>query len=169
MGAETLKAKDMSHTTATKNPMLTDVFVKGAVEGWNISVTSTIPNVLMAFVLIKILNHAGLLALIGKVCAPLMAIFGLPGEAATVLMGAWMSMGGGTGVAVALYDQGTLTGTHIAVLAPAIFLMGSQIQYMGRCLGVIGIQGAKLPLIMAIPILTAFLSMFVMRILVLGS
>ena len=159
----------MPHITATKKPMLTDVFVKGAVEGWNISVTSTIPNVLMAFVLIKILNHAGLLALIGKVCAPLMGLFGLPGEAATVLLGAWMSMGGGTGVAIALYDQGILSGTQIAVLAPAIFLMGSQVQYMGRCLGVIGIQGSKLPVIMAIPVLTAFLSLVVMRILVLGS
>jgi spore maturation protein SpmB len=33
--------------------MVTDVFVKGAVQGWNIAVTSTIPNVLMAFVIIK--------------------------------------------------------------------------------------------------------------------
>lgn len=55
----------MSHPTTTAKPMFTDVFVKGAVEGWNISVTSTIPNVLMAFVLIKILNHSGLLGLIG--------------------------------------------------------------------------------------------------------
>lgn len=39
------------------NPMVTDVFVKGAVQGWNIAVTSTIPNVLMAFVIIKVLNH----------------------------------------------------------------------------------------------------------------
>ncbi|WP_443744382.1 YjiG family protein [Sutterella sp.] len=158
----------MSHTTSSK-PMITDVFVKGAVQGWNIAVTSTLPNVLMAFVIIKILNHSGLLKIIGDVCAPVMGVFGLPGEAATVLLGGWMSMGGGVGVAMALYDHGTLTGTHLAILAPSIFLMGSQIQYMGRCLGVIGVKGAKIPVIMAIPILTAFLSLFVMRILVMGS
>ena len=45
--------------------------------------------------------------------------------------------------------------------------MGSQIQYMGRCLGVIGIKGKDLPIIMTIPVLTAFLSMIVMRLLVL--
>lgn len=158
----------MSHTTSSK-PMITDVFVKGAVQGWNIAVTSTIPNVLMAFVIIKILNHSGLLKIIGDVCAPVMGIFGLPGEAATVLLGGWMSMGGGVGVAMALYDNGTLTGTHLAILAPSIFLMGSQVQYMGRCLGVIGVKGSKIPVIMAIPILTAFVSLFVMRILVMGS
>ena len=155
----------MSHPTTTAKPMFTDVFVKGAVEGWNISVTSTIPNVLMAFVLIKILNHSGLLGLIGEVCSPLMGLFGLPGEAATVLLGAWMSMGGGVGVAIALYDQSILSGLQLAVLAPAIFLMGSQVQY----LGVIGIQGSRIPIIMAIPILTAFVSLVVMRIILLGA
>ena len=158
----------MNHPAPAK-PMVTDVFVKGAVQGWNICVTSTIPNVLMAFVIIKILNHSGLLALIGQIFSPIMGIFGLPGEAATVLLGGWMSMGGGVGVAVALFDNGVLNGTQLAIVGPAIFLMGSQIQYLGRCLGVIGIKGSKIPLIMAIPVLTAFVSLFVMRILMLGN
>ena len=68
------------------NPMVTDVFVKGAVQGWNIAVTSTISNVLMAFVIIKVLNHSGLLTIFGELFAPIMAIFGLPGEAAAVLL-----------------------------------------------------------------------------------
>ena len=102
-------------------PMITDVFVKGAVQGWNIAASSTIPNVLMAFVIIKILEHSGLLALIGSAFGPLMGVFGLPGEAATVL------------------------------------------------LGVIGIKGKSIPLIMAMPIITAFISLFVMRIVVMGS
>ena len=105
-------------------PMVTDVFVKGAVQGWNIATSSTIPNVLMAFVIIKILEHSGLLALIGTAFGPVMGIFGLPGEAATVLLGGWMSMGGGVGVAVALFDNGVINGTHIAICAPAIYLMG---------------------------------------------
>ncbi len=150
-------------------PMITDVFVKGAVQGWGIATTSTIPNVLMAFVIIKILQHSGLLDLIGQAFSPIMGIFGLPGEAATVLLGGWMSMGGGVGVAVALFDQGVINGTHIAILTPSIYLMGSQVQYMGRCLGVIGIQGKDMLTIMAIPIITAFISLFVMRILIMGS
>ena len=143
------------------NPMVTDVFVKGAVQGWNIAVTSTIPNVLMAFVIIKVLNHSGLLTIFGELFAPIMAIFGL--------LGGWMSMGGGVGVAVSLFDQGLLTGEHVAIVAPSIYLMGSQVQYMGRCLGVIGIKGSNLFKIMALPIVTAFVSLFVMKLIVLAS
>ena len=158
----------MSGAVTTK-PMVTDIFVRGAVNGWNISVTSTIPNVLMAFVIIKILKHSGLLDIIGQVFQPIMAIFGLPGEAAMVLIGAWMSMGGGVGVAVSLFDQSILNGTHLAILAPSIFLMGSQVQYMGRCLGVIGIKGRDMLTIMAIPVIVAFFMMFVMRLIVMGA
>ena len=156
------------HATAAK-PMVTDVFVKGAVQGWKIAAGSTIPNVLMAFVIIKILQHSGLLGIIGSACEPVMAIFGLPGEAATVLLGGWMSMGGGVGVAVALFDAHVVTGAHLAILTPAIYLMGSQVQYIGRCLGVIGTPGKDIPIIMAMPIITAFIAMFVMRIIVIGS
>ena len=116
-------------------PMVTDIFVKGAVQGWQIAVTSTIPNVLMAFVIIKILDHSGLLKLIGTALDPIMGIFGLPGH-------------------------------DIAILAPSIYLMGSQVQYMGRCLGVIGIKGSRIPLIMAMPIITAIVSLWVMNVLV---
>ena len=156
------------------NPMVTDVFVKGAVQGWNIAVTSTIPNVLMAFVIIKVLNHSGLLTIFGELFAPIMAIFGLPGEAAAVLLGQFRRMGellaaGGVGVAVSLFDQGLLTGEHVAIVAPSIYLMGSQVQYMGRCLGVIGIKGSNLFKIMALPIVTAFVSLFVMKLIVLAS
>ena len=154
---------------ANAKPMVTDIFVKGAVQGWNIATSSTIPNVLMAFVIIKVLQHSGLLELIGQAFAPIMGTCGLPGEPPTVLLGGWMSMGGGVGVAVALFDQGAINGTHIAILAPSIYLMGSQVQYMGRCLGVIGIKGKSLLMIMAMPLITAFLSLWVMNILVLGS
>lgn len=147
-------------------PMITDVFVEGARKGWTIATTSTIPNVLMAFVIIEILKITGLLEVLGKVFEPLMGIFGLPGEAATVLLSGWMSMGGGVGVAISLFTSGILTGTHLAILAPAIYLMGSQVQYMGRILGVVGVRGSRIPLMIGISILNAFIAMFIMNILV---
>ncbi|HIU83821.1 MAG TPA: YjiG family protein [Candidatus Aphodousia gallistercoris] len=154
----------MSHES--KNPMVTDVFVKGAVQGWGIATSSTIPNVLMAFVLIRVLQVSGLLDILGSIFAPIMGIFGLPGEAAAVLIGGWMSMGGGVGVAVALFDAGTLNGVHLGILAPAIYLMGSQLQYMGRALGVIGTAGRMIPVLMGVSILNAFIAMFIMRIII---
>ena len=45
--------------TTSKKMMITDVFVNGAFQGWNIATHSTIPNVLMAFVIIKMLNISG--------------------------------------------------------------------------------------------------------------
>ena len=47
-----------------------------------------------------------------------MAIFGLPGEAAMILLGGWMSVGGGVGVAVALFDKGAVDGTQLAIVIP---------------------------------------------------
>lgn len=155
--------------TTSKKMMITDVFVNGAFQGWNIATHSTIPNVLMAFVIIKMLNISGALDFIGTCLGPVMAIFGLPGEAAMILLGGWMSMGGGVGVAVALFDKGAVDGTQLAIVIPAIYLMGSQVQYMGRYLGVIGIQGSDMFKIMAVPPIVALLSLWVMRLVVLGS
>lgn len=153
---------------ATNNSkvFITDVFVKGAINGWNLITHSTIPNVLMAFVIIKILNISGLLAIIGKVFSPIMMIFGLPGEAATVLIAGWMSIGGGVGVAAALIDQGSIGVRDIAILCPAIVLMGSQVQYMGRCLGVIGTSAKRIPVWMGISIINALIAMLIMNFIV---
>jgi spore maturation protein SpmB len=136
-------------TTQTK-PMITDIFVAGARKGWNIATTSTVPNILMAFVIIKVLKISGALDLMAGVFEPVMALFGLPGEAAAVLLGGWMSMGGGVGVAVSLFTDGILTGEHLAILAPAIYLMGSQVQYAGRILGVIGTRAKLIPVMIGI-------------------
>lgn len=152
---------------ASAKEMVTDVFVRGARQGWGIAIGSMLPNVLMAFVIIKALQITGLLKLIGIACGPVMAVFGLPGEAAPVLLAAWMSMGGGVGVAVALFGQGAIDGAHLAILTPAIYLMGSQLQYMGRLLGVVGIPGKMIPLMMALSIVAACVAMIIMRILVL--
>lgn len=152
-------------TTQTK-PMITDIFVAGARKGWNIATTSTVPNILMAFVIIKVLKISGALDLMAGVFEPVMALFGLPGEAAAVLLGGWMSMGGGVGVAVSLFTDGILTGEHLAILAPAIYLMGSQVQYAGRILGVIGTRAQLIPVMIGISVLNAFGAMLLMRVII---
>lgn len=143
--------------------MITDIFVEGARKGWNIGISSVMPNVMMAFVIIHALKITGILDILGTVFGPVMAIFGLPGEAATVLMGAWLSMGGGVGVAVSLFTQGVIDGGQVAILTPAIFLMGAQIQYAGRLLGAAEVESRHYGILFGICILNAFLSMFVMR------
>jgi len=90
-------------------------------------------------------------------------VFGLPGEGATVLMGAWLSMGGGVGVAVGLFSDGLLTGQHLAILTPAIFLMGAQIQYAGRLLGTAEVNAKHYGILFGICIMNALIAMLIMR------
>ena len=150
-----------------RKEIVTDVFVRGAKKGWGIAIGSMLPNVVMAFVIIKALDITGILTLVGNTCGPVMEIFGLPGKAIVVLLGAWLSAGGGVGTA--LHSSGALNGTDLAILTPAIFLMGSQVQYLGRVLGVIGVSGKMVPIIMTVPVIVAILSLWVMRLIVLAS
>ena len=146
--------------------MITDVFVSGVKRGWGIATGSMLPNVLMAFILIYVLKLTGILDLLGTLCGPVMKIFGLPGEALMVLLAAWLSMGGGVGVASSLFAAGTLSLHDIAVIAPAMYLMGSQVQYIGRLLGVVGTPGKYIPVMVLISIINALLALFVMQIIV---
>ena len=146
--------------------MITDVFVSGVKRGWGIATGSMLPNVLMAFILIYVLKLTGILDLIGTVCGPVMKVFGLPGEALMVLLAAWLSMGGGAGVASSLFAAGSLSLHDIAVLAPAMYLMGSQVQYIGRLLGVVGTPGKYIPVMVLISIINALLALLVMQIIV---
>jgi spore maturation protein SpmB len=51
----------------------------------------------------------------------------------------------------------------VTILLPAIFLMGAQVQYMGRCLGTAGVKSKYYPALFAISIVNAAISMLVMR------
>ena len=145
----------------TNNPF--DIFVIGARKGWQIAINNLLPNVLMAYVIAEILNLVGAMQFIGRVFGPMMGVFGLPGEAVTVLLTTWLSSSAGTGVAVSLISKGILNGTHASILIPALFLMGAQLQYMGRLLGVADVPKKYWPLLMVASILNACIAMIVMR------
>lgn len=150
----------------SNNKLLTDVFVEGARKGWDIAIHNTIPNVIMAFVVIHILKVSGALDIIGKYLGFIMLPLGLPGESIAVFMAAFLSWGGSAGVLVALVQNGTLTAPDIAVLIQGMALVGSTVQYMGRVLGVLGIPGKHYLVLFGICILNAYLAMFVMSLIV---
>ena len=150
----------------SNNKLLTDVFVEGARKGWDIAIHNTIPNVIMAFVVIHILKVSGALDIIGKYLGFIMMPLVLPGESIAVFMAAFLSWGGSAGVLVALVQNGTLTAPDIAVLIPGMALVGSTVQYMGRVLGVLGIPGKHYLVLFGICILNAYLAMFVMSLIV---
>ncbi len=147
-----------------KNPI--DTFVDGLRKGWTLCTLHLLPNVVMAFILIEMLKLLGVLTFLGNIFQPVMTVFNLPGEAITVLFTTWLSGVAGAGMAASLYNAGQLTSTHIAILLPGIFLMGAQLQYMGRILAVAGVNVKYYPILFCISILNALLGMFTMRFLV---
>lgn len=148
-------------STTSKNPF--DIFIVGLKKGLDIGLYSLLPNVLMAFVLTYMLQLFGVLDFLGRTCGGIMGIFGLPGEAITALLATWLSCGAGVGVAASLLAAGSLDGQDITILAPAFILMASQIQYMGRLLGVAGVPKKYWPVLMVNSVLMACIGMFLMR------
>lgn len=140
-----------------------DMFVSGARRGLNVATTNMLPNVIMAFVLIQALNVTGLLDFIGRLFSPIMALWGLPGEAAAALVASFLSTGGGVGITASLYTTEKLSGVDVTVLMPAIFLIGALLQYIGRCLGTAEVDSRHYPVIIIISILNAALAMWTMR------
>ncbi len=145
----------------SNNPF--DIFIVGLKKGLNIGLYSLLPNVLMAFVLTYILQLWGVMDFLGHTCGGLMGVFGLPGEAITVLLATWLSCGAGVGVAASLVASNTLTGHDVTILAPAFILMASQIQYMGRLLGVADAPKKYWPVLMLNSVLMACIGMLLMR------
>lgn len=154
----------MSSNKKSKNPF--DIFIIGARKGFAVGTNNLLPNVMMAYTLALILKLLGVLDMIGVVFGPIMGIFGLPGEAITVLLTSWLSSSAGVGIAVGLMSQGVLDGAGATILMPAIFLIGSQLQYMGRLLGVADVPVKYWPLLILLSVVNAVLSMLIMRFIV---
>lgn len=140
-----------------------DQFIEGARKGWSVGTNSIIPNLVMAFAIAEILKILGVMSFVGKLFGPIMGIFGLPGEAITVLLTSWISMAAGVGLTASLFKSGVLTPTHVTILVAAIYLMGAQVQYMGRLLGVTEVPKRYWPILFTTSILNAIISMLFMR------
>lgn len=145
----------------SKNPL--DIFIVGAKKGFNIALYNLIPNVLMAYVIAEMLKILGIMKFLGDYCGFIMNIFGLPGEAITILLSAWLSSSAGVGIAVNLYANGVIDDIGVSIVLPAIFLMGAQLQYLGRLLAVAGVAKKYWILLIITSILNAFIAMLIMR------
>ena len=154
-------SNNADNAVKSNNPF--DIFIIGTKKGLNIGLYSLLPNVLMAFVLTYMLQLFGVMNWLGENCGGVMGIFGLPGEALSVLLATWLSCGAGVGVAASLAHSGALDNHAITILAPAFILMASQIQYMGRLLGVAGVPKKYWPMLMGNSVLMACLGMWLMR------
>lgn len=151
---------------AISNPC--DIFVRGAKKGFNLAIGSLMPNILMAYVLTDILTRLGVMAFLSQVCGPVMAVFGLPGEAIIILLTTWLSSSSAIGITVGMVASGSISPHDVTVMMPAYFLLNAQIQYMGRLLGTAGVPARYWPLLMLASVINASCAMLIMNWIVLA-
>lgn len=151
---------------AISNPC--DIFVRGAKKGFNLSIGSLMPNILMAYVLTDILTRLGVMAFLSQVCGPVMAVFGLPGEAIIILLTTWLSSSSAIGITAGMVASGAISPHDVTVMMPAYFLLNAQIQYMGRLLGTAGVPARYWPLLMLASVINASCAMLIMNWIVLA-
>lgn len=145
----------------TNNPF--DIFIIGARKGFNVAINNLVPNILMAYAVAQVLQIMGVMKYLGEVFGPAMVIFGLPGEAVTVILTAWLSSSAAVGLAANMAANGLLDAHAITVLMPCFFLLGAQLQYMGRLLGVADVPKKYWPLLMSASFLNAICAMLLMN------
>lgn len=145
----------------TNNPF--DIFIIGARKGFNVAINNLVPNILMAYAVAQVLQIMGVMKFLGEVFGPAMVIFGLPGEAVTVILTAWLSSSAAVGLAANMATNGLLDAHAITVLMPCFFLLGAQLQYMGRLLGVADVPKKYWPLLMSASFLNAICAMLLMN------
>lgn len=151
---------------AISNPC--DIFVRGAKKGFNLAIGSLMPNILMAYVLTDILTRLGVMAFLSQVCGPVMAVFGLPGEAIIILLTTWLSSSSAIGITAGMVASGLISPHDVTVMMPAYFLLNAQIQYMGRLLGTAGVPARYWPLLMLASVINASCAMLIMNWIVLA-
>ncbi len=155
----------MEAAKAASKRSLIEEFVFGAKNGFYLGVERIIPAMILAYVLILFLKTTGLMNIIGTVVAPVMRLFGLPGEAIVALISAFFAKAAGCATAATLYNDGVINAAQATILFPACITMGTLIGHFVRCVMASGANPKHHALLMAIPVVDAVISMLLTRVL----
>ena len=105
-----------------------------------------------------------LLLFFGTVMSPVMGLFGLPGEAFAVLISAFFAKASGCATAASMYEAGALTLGQASMMLPACILMGTLIGHYARIVLVTDTNKKWHPLLIAVFLLDAAISLVIMRV-----
>lgn len=144
-------------------PSVVEEFVAGAKKGFYIGVELIAPAMVLAYVLIQFLEITGLMTIIGRLVGPVMAVFGLPGEAIVALIAAFFAKAAGAATAATLYSRGIITAAQATILFPATIAMGTLIGHFVRIVIVSNANKRWHSLLLAVPILDALVVMLLTR------
>lgn len=155
----------MEATKTVQKRSLIEEFVFGAKNGFYLGVERIIPAMILAYVLILFLKTTGLMTIIGQIVAPVMALFGLPGESIVALISAFFAKAAGCATAATLYNDGVINAAQATILFPACITMGTLIGHFVRCVMASGVNPKHHLLLMSVPIIDAIISMLLTRLL----
>lgn len=141
-----------------------EIFMKGAKKGLNITLEQIAPAMVLAYALIVFLRTTGLMDVIAKILTPVMGVFGLPGEAALVIIAAFFAKAAGAATGLMLFQEGVLTQEQATILYPAVILMGTLVGHYARIVIISGVSKKYYKLLLMVPLVDAALAMFVTRI-----
>jgi spore maturation protein SpmB len=141
-----------------------DAFMIGARKGFNLGMNQVLPAMVLGFVLVQFLQITGISNIIGIIFTPILKIFGLPGEAAIVLISAFFAKAAGAATAASLYADGVINAAQATILLMPCMLMGTLVGHYARIVLVAGTQGKYRLIMLAIPIIDSILGMFLMKI-----
>lgn len=145
-------------------PSIVEEFVAGAKKGFYIGAEMIAPAMVLAYVLIQFLVITGLMTIVGKALGPVMAVFGLPGEAIVALVAAFFAKAAGCATAATLYSQGIITATQATILFPACITMGTLIGHFVRIVIVSNANKRWHPLLLCVPLFDAVVVMLITRV-----
>lgn len=140
-----------------------ETFISGAKKGWGIAINTIMPAMVLGYVLVQVFKVTGIMNVLATVCGPVMGLFGLPGEAITVLISAFFAKAAGAATAFNLYTQGVLTAAQATICVMPCMLMGTLVGHYARIVLVTETNKKYTGLMFAVPIFDAVLGMVLMR------
>lgn len=153
----------MAEATVTKKKPMIDIFLGGAKRGFYIGVETVLPSMILGYVVMQFLTLTGLMDILAVVFGPIMRLFGLPGEAAAVLLSAFFSKAAGAAAAASLFGEGVLTAAQCTILIIPCMLMGTLVGHFSRIVLVCGVAPKRQPLLLLVPIVDSVIGMLLMR------
>jgi len=154
---------DHAQAAPAIKPSIVEEFVAGAKKGFYIGIEMIAPAMVLAYVLILFLQITGLMIYIGKLVGPVMAVFGLPGEAIVALVAAFFAKAAGAATAATLYSKGIITAAQATILFPATITMGTLIGHFVRIVIVANTNKKWHSVLVTIPIIDALVVMLLTR------
>lgn len=145
-----------------------ETFLACCKKGFYTGVEQIIPAMILGYALVQVLKLTGIMDILATICQPVMAIFGLPGDAIVVLISAFFAKASGCATAALLVSNDVITLAQATILFPACILMGTLIGHYVRIVIVTGANKKWHPLLLMSPLIDAAFAMFVTRIILMA-